>query len=228
MMHLRRRSLMGPDRKVKYIPCEYIESNGTQVIKLNYVPKKNTRIDMMVAFGTSRGQYVKATSGVNTGSFFGVSDGTDNQFSANFGGATNQHAQTFNWVTSYQGPATGNKIFPMTNTSYPNKQRYILGNGLASWGSYKVTLPNKPYDNTREMCLFGFNATSGKCLPFVTHDMAIYEAFRIYEGDILVREYVPCYYIGKNGEDVPGLYDAITDTFCGNIGTGRFLYKAKS
>lgn len=46
----------------------------------------------------------------------------------------------------------------------------------------------------------------------------IYE-FKLYDNDILVRNFIPCY---RKIDNVPGMYDAVNDVFYTNDGTGVF------
>lgn len=43
--------------------------------------------------------------------------------------------------------------------------------------------------------------------------------FRIYDGDILVRDFVPC----VDSEGIYGLYDKLSETFYVNIGSDLFI-----
>ena len=42
---------------------------------------------------------------------------------------------------------------------------------------------------------------------------------KIWDDDILVRNFVPCYRVSDNK---PGLYDLVNDEFLTNSGTGEF------
>ena len=46
----------------------------------------------------------------------------------------------------------------------------------------------------------------------------IYE-FKLYDNDILVRNFIPCY---RKSDNVAGMYDIVTGKFFTNIGTGSF------
>ena len=43
---------------------------------------------------------------------------------------------------------------------------------------------------------------------------------KIYDNDVIVRNYVPCY---RKSDDVAGLYDLVNDVFYTNAGTGQFI-----
>lgn len=43
---------------------------------------------------------------------------------------------------------------------------------------------------------------------------------KVYDNDVLVRDYIPCY---RKSDNVIGLYDLVTNTFFTNAGTGTFL-----
>ena len=45
--------------------------------------------------------------------------------------------------------------------------------------------------------------------------------FKIYDNDVLVRDFIPCY---RNSDNVVGLYDLVNNVFYTNQGTGSFTY----
>ena len=47
----------------------------------------------------------------------------------------------------------------------------------------------------------------------------IYE-FKLYDNDILVRNFIPCY---RKIDNVPGMYDVVNGVFYTNAGTDEFI-----
>ena len=64
-------------------------------------------------------------------------------------------------------------------------------------------------------CLFASMLNETTLRPFAGK---IYNA-KIYNGDSLVRDFVPCY---RKEDNVIGMYDLISNTFYTNSGTGDF------
>ena len=65
-----------------------------------------------------------------------------------------------------------------------------------------------------EQKLYGSNPT-----PFKAYNMKLYEC-NIYEGDSLVRHYIPCY---KRTTGEPGLYEMCNNEFFISEGTEAFI-----
>lgn len=66
------------------------------------------------------------------------------------------------------------------------------------------------------MAIFGANV-SGVLLPYKTFRFRIF-SFKIYEDDVLVRNYIPVR-IGEKGY----LVDTLSNELFGNLGTGEFI-----
>lgn len=69
--------------------------------------------------------------------------------------------------------------------------------------------------NTLSTHIFGRNYSSGRNLASIK----LYSA-KIYEGSTLVRHYIP---VRRQSDNILGLYDILTDTFCANSGSGTFI-----
>lgn len=70
--------------------------------------------------------------------------------------------------------------------------------------------------NDYNMYLFSVNQSNS---PIYNIAGRIYR-FQIYEDDILIRDFIPCY---RKNDDIVGMYDIIEDTFYTNNGSGTFV-----
>lgn len=99
-----------------------------------------------------------------------------------------------------------------------NRNTIILQNGRIDYGTEGTNLTSKSKNQTSSMILFGIRNYGNSVTPFGAYNMKVYR-LKLYENNILVREYVPCYRISDN---VIGLYDSVNKVFYPNNGTGAF------
>ena len=99
-----------------------------------------------------------------------------------------------------------------------NRNTIILQNGRIDYGTEGTDLTSKSKDQTSSMILFGIPNYDNSITPFGAYNMKVYR-LKLYENNVLVREYVPCYRISDN---VIGLYDSVNKVFYQNNGTGSF------
>ena len=90
------------------------------------------------------------------------------------------------------------------------------------YGDYTTTIPLNTNTIEKPMFLFAgkLPLTGDEPLPFDAYDMYVYD-FKIYESDVLVKHFIPCY---RNSDNKVGLYDIVNNVFYTNQGTGEFLY----
>jgi hypothetical protein len=67
--------------------------------------------------------------------------------------------------------------------------------------------------------LMSYNDNGTPVLPNTLGIFNIYYC-QIYDNDILVRDFVPCY---RKADNKPGLYDLVNDVFYTNAGSGEFI-----
>ncbi len=99
-----------------------------------------------------------------------------------------------------------------------NRNTIILQNGRIDYGTEGTDLTSKSKDQTSSMILFGVQNHENSVTPFGAYNMKVYR-LKLYENNVLVRDYVPCYRISDN---VIGLYDSVNKVFYQNNGTGSF------
>lgn len=91
----------------------------------------------------------------------------------------------------------------------------LLNKILYKNGVQIADLSATTFDNDTELYVFGAMHNGG---ALSTGNTTIY-SLKIYDNNILVRDYVPCYRLVDN---VSGLYDLVNNQFCVNEGTGEF------
>lgn len=199
----------------EYTAVEYIKSTGTQYINTVYKPTSNTRIELDVRFenglATSSNLYVM---GVNT---------TDGCFSINFGGMSSQITTFYIWVNAASANGGTHKQVDVGNTV--NARNILsLSNTSFEYGTYSVDLQKGAWETLSEnLILFGGRKTTGEIVAFNRYDMLVYGC-KIYDSDILVRDFVPCL---RNSDNVAGLYDLVNNVFYSSATDDNFLYKGR-
>ena len=119
------------------------------------------------------------------------------QILGNINSAASGGSATLN-RTGYTGVIYTEKVEPTSSTSFK-----LSSNGLSAT---KTRSSGKPLD--KNICIFP-NTTDAV-------DVELYQC-QIYDGDVLVRNFFPCI----RGDEF-GLWDAVTERFYGNNGSGTF------
>ncbi len=178
----------------RYNVLEYIESNGTQYIDTGLKANQNTRIIM---------DYTLMSSGGDA-SLFGAWDG--------FSSKGFIYVVLSNMTSGWWCYANGTTSISMTATG-----RHIVeadGNVLTLDGTTIATASAADFTGSYNMYLFAHNeaGSAGNLATMRFHGC------QIYDGDIMVRDYVPI-----PGPAGIGLYDRVTGAFFGNAGSGNFI-----
>ena len=203
-----------------YQEITYIESTGTQHIMTDVVPTAATRI--VVDFQMTRlhlstdfsgSAKVAFYSGIQSGNgqlYFGVTSA--DQFQLVYG---NKYQNVL--ATDEQGRDLG-----------PDTERHVveIGDGLQKFDGKTVgLLAYGSYGEKKlKFCLFKANTGS-----LVNPMWARVYSFRVYEGETLAHDYVPCY---RKSDGRAGLYDtaegvAEGSRFLSNAATGDDFTKGK-
>lgn len=126
-----------------------------------------------------------------------------------------------------------NVMFIAGYTISPEYQPYLAITGeIFPKGFTSVT--TSPTSLTREEALDGtkrtievnFSSSSTNYISFGSWIDSVWSrtidwySFKIWKGDTLLREFVPCY---RKSDNVIGMYDIVEGTFYTNCGTGQFL-----
>ena len=191
---------------IEYQEVEYIQSSGTQFIDTGFVPNDNTKI--MLVFTNNN-----ATTG---------------NYDCVFGTRTNaSNANTFAlWIDSnrcfgaFYGTGQSITLFP-TSINATAKHTATMKGNVAEIDSVSITCPAVSSSPTYSFYIGACN-TAGTADYF--SKILIYES-KIYDNEILVRDFVPCY---RKADNVAGLYDLVNNVFYTNSGSGVFAVGANS
>lgn len=187
----------------KYNPVTYLQSTGTQYIDTNYKPNGNTIIEL---------KYQTPTQNTTQQGIFGARDSGNNRFSLFTGIVKNGFQADYatngslsNYSQNIPGvDGTAINVIKMSNSfTINNNEIKKISKGI--------------FQNSRNMYLFA-NSNNG-IAQLLMKGYIWY--FKIYEGDTLVRDYIPVLDIN----DRPCLFDKVSNTFFYNQGTGEFLYE---
>lgn len=185
----------GPKLPSGYTELEYIQSSGTQYIDTGFKPNQDTRVvtkfDMIQTDTTWR-------------KLWGSASGTYNLDFALWNDGTTK-------LQSYYGTKTNNTV-PITSMSL---------NVDANKNIWKYSGETITFDKNNFTCAYSmyvFNVNKDDYPEYLPGMMKLY-LFKIYDNDVLVRDFIPC----KNPSGTVGLYDSVNNQFYQNAGSGTFI-----
>lgn len=178
-----------------YTELEYIQSSGTQYIDTGFKPNQDSRVvtkfDMIQTDTAWRKLW-----GSGSGSY-------DLDFALLNAGTTK--------LQSYYGTKTNNTV-PITDMSL---------NVDANKNIWKYSGETITFDKNNFTCAYSmyiFNVNKDNSPAYLPGMMKLY-LFKIYDNDVLVRDFIPC----KNPSGTIGLYDSVNNQFYQNAGSGTFI-----
>lgn len=170
---------------------DYIATTGTQYIDTGVKPTQNTRIEAEVS---GWGADEAATYLYNATTSYGLQTTNNTLYRAYYGAAYKDFAS---------GTSAADRVT-------------ITRDGTTAWiGNASVTNDAKTFTASYNMLLFAQNS-SGTAQNFAKLRL---HYFKIYEGDELIRDYVPC----KSKYGAVCLYDRVSGKYVYNAGTYEFL-----
>lgn len=178
-----------------YTELEYIQSSGTQYIDTGFKPNQDSRVvtkfDMIQTDTAWRKLW-----GSGSGSY-------DLDFALWNAGTTK--------LQSYYVTKTNNTV-PITDMSL----NVDANKNIWKYSGETITFDKNNFTCAYSMYIFNVNKDDNpKYLPGM---MKLY-LFKIYDNDVLVRDFIPC----KNPSGTIGLYDSVNNQFYQNAGTGTFI-----
>ena len=181
-----------------YTQLDYIESTGTQYINTGIYPKSNTKVVCDL-------QYTENVGNCNNGW------GSSGSQEAYMWGINSVNFCTFvssQW--SYQNSSVAKDL---------NRHVFNLSSGSQKFDGteFGTSTIGDTATSSQTMYLFA-NHVEWNNVPEDYCKERIYYC-KILEGNILVREFIPC---KRNSDNKPGLYDAVTNSFYVNLGLGEF------
>lgn len=182
---------------LEYQEVEYIESNGKQYIDSKVIA--STAIITEVKCQSFVGNKCIVGMGTTASQRYQIYANTNKTYSVSCAGTSTNFDGNF----SIEEIAII-KLDPVAKKATINGTEYDL-----SWtGSVQ----------DRTLWLFGRNQTSSPTNYLSTTKMWY---CKMWDGNTLVRDYVPCY---RKSDSETGMYDLVTETFFENQGTGEFSY----
>ena len=178
-----------------YKLLEYIQSSGTQYVDSGFVPNQDTRVKVECAL---------------------VPSTEDTRFLLGSRSAANSNEFQIATSSGYYRTDYNTTHSNLSNTSYGNEKFYIDKNKNVTNlnNEYSATATYSRFSCPVNLYIFGTNNNGS----FYHGATAKVYTCKIYDNDVLVRDFVPC--IKDDGEF--GLYDLVGKQFYGNVGTGTF------
>ncbi|MBS7388551.1 MAG: hypothetical protein KIG30_08325 [Eubacteriales bacterium] len=180
----------------EYQEVEYIESTGTQYIDTGYYATANTKVltDVKVLSVPARNAWIFGSRNSDVTSRYElIWINSANEYRFYYG--TNNY--TFSGV-----PSTGELAITIASTG-------------ATINGVSVTPAAATISSTNSMYIFSCH---GGTASNETSYMRLF-SFKIYEGNTLMHDFVPCY---RKSDNAVGLYDLVNGVFYTNAGTGDF------
>ena len=179
----------------------FLESWGNQYIDTGIKPSTDTKIELKCL-------YCKSGAGLtNYGALIGADD-RDNAYILNHSAVAN-FTYGLEFSNNFANPQTRLLTFDST-TSPQNMRVYDEGGSLVT----TLTCLRGVFEVNQNLYLFAANRSG---TPVYGSNRILY--CKIYDGDTLVRDYVPVEYNGTGY-----MYDKVSGLFFDNQGTGKFLF----
>lgn len=194
--------ILGPDTEVIYAnEVAFLESWGNQYIDTGIKPSTDTKIELKCL-------YCKSGAGLtNYGALIGADD-RDNAYILNHSAVAN-FTYGLEFSNNFANPQT--RLLTFDSTASPQNMRvYDEGGSLVT----TLTCIRGVFEVNQNLYLF---ATNRSGTPVYGSNRILY--CKIYDGDTLVRDYVPVEYNG-----IGYMYDKVSGLFFNNQGTGKFLF----
>lgn len=195
-----------------YKRCEYIEGTGAQFIDLGSIPiveKSGFRIRLNITKGTGANAFGGYVPNTRKFSYFGLRNGYAGFFTSNYSSSV------------YKPVADFGRILHGTDIEYAYKYDNVRSlfsiqtNGIEIGTSRTFTMPNSSY------ALFSFKEPHG-IIRNAADQVAKMKLmlFEVFSGENIQAKLLPCI---RLEDQSAGMYDIVSDTFFGNVGTGSFV-----
>lgn len=194
--------ILGPDTEVIYAnEVAFLESWGNQYIDTGIKPSTDTKIELKCL-------YCKSGAGLTSyGSLIGADD-RSNAYILNHSAVAN-FTYGLEFSNNFANPQT--RLLTFDSTASPQNMRvYDEGGSLVT----TLTCLRGVFEVNQNLYLF---ATNRNGTPVYGSNRIMY--CKIYDGDTLLRDYVPVEYNG-----IGYMYDKVSGLFFDNQGTGKFLF----
>ena len=193
-----------------YKRCEYIEGTGTQFIDLGSIPigeKTGFRIRLNITSGTGANAFGGYVPNTRNFAYFGLRKGGAGFFTSNYSDSK---------PVAYFGNITyGTDIEYAYKYDNVRSLFSIQTNGIETGTSRIFTIPNSSF------ALFSFKEANGiiRSSESQVAKMKLM-LFEVFSGENIQAKLLPCIRLKDKSA---GMYDIVSDTFFGNVGTGSFV-----
>lgn len=185
----------GPKLPSGYTELEYIQSSGTQYIDTGFKPNQDTRVVTKFDMTQTDTAWRK---------LWGSGSGSYNLDFALWNDGTTK-------LQSYYGTKTNNAV-PITDMSLD----IDANKNIWKYSGKTITFDKNNFTCAYSMYIFNVNKDDNPA--YLPGMMKLY-LFKIYNNDVLVRDFIPC----KNPSGAIGLYDTVNNQFYQNAGSGTFI-----
>ena len=191
-------------QEVEYLENKRLTNDKSSYINTGVVPNANTGVDIVYqALDYTNSQYI-----------LGVRENTINY-------AINGSLSRTDWDIRFNGTPTYSDI---ERTSDKWQSKITMTNGTGTWeltnldvGTYKkISFTGKTVQATMPLGLFCYYATNPE--TYAHNGLRVYSC-KIYDGETLVRDFIPCY---RKSDAIAGMYDLVNNTFYTSEGTEDF------
>ena len=192
----------------EYKEVEYIQSSWTQCINTWFNVTKNSKIFVDIQF-TSTTVQQRA---------FGVDNWIDGVSMASYINGSGKYSRYIgNWWSSFTFQATTITADTSRHTFTLDNSRYIITTG---WNEVSntvnsQTITNNPTNNQLAILAQYWPNEDA----YYNYASAKLYACKIWDNNVLVRDFIPCY---RKSDNVIGLYDLVNNQFYTNAWTGNF------
>ncbi len=188
-----------------YQQVEYIESTGTQYIDTGIIPNQDTGFDIVFL---TKNAIAFSPAGGTTG--FGAILGARKSSTLD-----ELQLTTYSLNSSYSGTLRFGTDSYNAGITPNTKMKVIFKNGTYTNNNGVTHSIDKDFTGPTTLTVFALNQNGA----IQQHGSVQIYSLKIYDGDTLVRDYVPCYRVS---DEEAGLYDLVEGKFYGNKGTGSF------
>jgi len=195
-----------PDIQDTYQNLEYIENNGNQFIDTGVIPNSNTSIDIVYkALNYSTSQYILGARREGNGTIDYAINGSQSRS---------------DWDIRFNGVATYTNSEALRN-DHKYQSTVLMRNGGATWTltdldesiTKTIEINNITVNAITNLYLFGYNSSN------VHSNLRIYSC-KIYDGQNLIRDFIPCC---RESDNTVGMYDLINDIFYSSKSRNNFI-----
>lgn len=185
-----------------YTQVEYIESTGTQYIDTGVKLTNNHSVEidyqLTVASQKRVGIFGNLASDMS-GRYGAILSPSNGYLEYGYGAGNVYHQVGLPDTKRHLFKQEKNKVYQDGSLVYTFEDAVFTINKTALFGSFDYT---------------NYNPAKAK-----------YYRSKWWDGDTLVRDFIPCY---RNSDGAVGMFDLVTQTFFTNKGQGEFLYGAKN